>query len=167
MAKACMRQQQRDRQQERSWPATSLVYGKKMHPTPALQICYTLCPCTHAPQSAHSSPYKLTRVHYSHMRVFTPTPSFSHTWTPTAHCPFTKPSGAHSLQMQAFHILTGRAQPLQLSQAHKSRPLTRAHTSLVPCHVRAHPGGSRVPPMSAPRPGPSGLRQSRRGAATS
>lgn len=121
-------------------------------PNPCLQICYTLCPCTHAPQSAHSSPCQLTRVHYSHTRVFTPMPSFSHTWTPTAHCLFTKPSGAHSLQMHEFQILTGWAQPLQLSQAHKSRPLTRAHTSLIPCHIRAHPGGS--PNV---RPGPRSL----------
>lgn len=73
-----------------------------------------------------------------------------------------------ALRVHIYKTLTPftfpRAQALQLSHTRKSRQLTRAHTSLIPRHIRVHPTGSL---MSTPRSGPSGLRQGRSVAATS
>lgn len=163
-----MCRQPRGRQHKRSWPATSLDYDKRMHQITDLEIHYTLCPCTHAPQSTHSghASSHVSTIHtgvssrpHPHSHTHTHLCTYCHTFTFT----FTKPSRVHSVPMRAFHILTGSAAPtFSLSQVtpthagtHVTHPLSRSCT----------PRKGR--PMSAPRPGPSGLRQGRRGAATS
>lgn len=133
-----------------------LVYGKKMHPTP-VGTSYTLLPYTHAPQSTLPASSHVSTIHacvssHPHSHSLTHStlwvPPCMHTYAPTV-----------TLHVRIYKTLTRftfpPAQALQLFHSHKSRPLTRAHTSLIPCHIRAHGTGSS---MSIPRSGPSGLR---------
>lgn len=112
---------------------------------------------------------QLTRVHYSGLRVFTPTLSFlthaavgSSTHTPvhlrfTLHVPIYK-------NPRTFHIPHGRRHFNFLTLTSHAHSGGRARHSF-PILIRAHPTGSS---MSTPRSGlPLGLRPGQSGAATS